>query len=141
MGEGPEQRDIARLVESSNLTDRVEFVPAGPDIDATLRRFHVFVMTSSVEGLPNAAIESLAAGVPVVSTKVGDMTELVVEGKTGALFESDVPDSMAATLSRALLDRALLESAAAAGPKLVEERFSLKRAVKELSDVYRALAR
>lgn len=141
MGEGPERAEIVRLVDGLKLGDRVEFVPPSPSVEATLRRLHVFAMTSALEGLPNAAIEALALGVPVVSTAVGDMADIVAEGKTGALFESDDAESVAATLARALKNRALLERAVLHGPRLAEERFSLSRAIDSLAAVYRTLAR
>lgn len=141
MGDGPERDEILRRVGRLNLADRVELVAPNPAVEGTLHRFDVFVMTSALEGLPNAAIEALAAGIPVVSTRVGDMADIVVEGRTGALFENEDPGSMAATLARVLADRTLAENAAAAGPKLVEERFSLRRAVERLTETYRALAR
>jgi glycosyltransferase involved in cell wall biosynthesis len=139
-GDGSERGSIARRVERSSHSDRVEFVPANPDVGGTLRRLHVFVMTSAFEGLPNSAIEALARGIPIVSTRVGDLEELVVEGKTGTFFEGDDPGSMGEKLARALGDRALLENAAAIGPRLVEEKFSIRRAVGRLTDAYLALA-
>jgi glycosyltransferase involved in cell wall biosynthesis len=140
MGDGNEREQIKRRVERLNIADSVEFIPADPNIDATLRRIHVFVMTSAFEGLPNAAIEALSMGIPIVSTPVGDIGELIVEGKTGTFFEDDRPDSMAETLARVLTDRSLLENAARLGPRLVEEKFSLRRGVERLTAVYRTLA-
>ena len=139
MGDGAERGEIVTRVERLGLTPYVEFVAPNPDVDATLRRIDVFVLTSAFEGLPNAAIEALSMGIPVVSTAVGDIGELIIPGKTGALFENDRPDSMADTLVRVLADRSLLENAARFGPKLVEERFSLSRAVERLTAVYRSL--
>ena len=141
MGEGSDRDKIAGLVARLKLGGRVEWVPPSLAVGDTLRRCDVFVMTSALEGLPNAAIEAFALGIPVVSTAVGDMGELIIEGQTGALFEDDDPESMAVTLSRVMTDRALLHNAAAAGPKLVEERFSLSRAVDRITEVYRSLVR
>lgn len=141
MGEGSERAAVARLVGELNLGERVEFVPPSPVVDGTLRRFHVLAMTSGQEGLPNAAIEALAAGVPIVSSNAGDIGDLVVEGETGVLFESEDVESMAETLARALGNRSLLENAVVAGPRLVREKFSLGRAVSELAAMYRALTR
>jgi GalNAc-alpha-(1->4)-GalNAc-alpha-(1->3)-diNAcBac-PP-undecaprenol alpha-1,4-N-acetyl-D-galactosaminyltransferase len=135
-GDGSERSSIEQRVSRANLSERVEMVPANPEVDGTLRRLHVFVMTSAFEGLPNAAIEALSRGVPIVSTPVGDLGELVVEGKTGSFFESEDPGEMAATLAGALASRVLLENAAALGPKLVEEKFSIQRAVERLTDAY-----
>ncbi len=136
MGDGPERDDIAGRIERLGLASSVELVAPNPDVEATLARIDVFVMTSAFEGLPNAAIEALSMGIPVVSTAVGDVAELIVPGKTGVLFEDDRPEAIADTLVRVLADRALLENALRFGPKLVEEKFSLGRAAAKLASVY-----
>jgi len=138
-GDGSERGSIERRVARSNLSGRVEFVPADPEVGRTLARLHAFVMTSAFEGLPNSAIEALSRGVPIVSTPVGDLGELVIEGKTGAFFDSEEPGAMAAKLAGVLADRALMENAAILGPRLVEEKFSIHRAVKRLTEEYEAL--
>ena len=138
-GDGSERASIERRVERSNLAGCVELVAADPEVGRTLRRLHVFVMTSAFEGLPNAAIEALSLGIPIVSTRVGDLGELVIEGKTGAFFDSEDPGAMAAKLAEVLADRTLILNAAELGPKLVEEKFSIHRAVTRLTDAYLAL--
>jgi len=139
MGDGTERGEIIGRIEQMGLTSFVELVAPSPDVDATLRRIDVFVLTSAFEGLPNAAIEALSMGIPVVSTAVGDVTELIVPGQTGALFENDQPDAIADTLVRVLADHRLIENAAHFGPKLVEEKFSLTRAAQRLAAVYASL--
>jgi glycosyltransferase involved in cell wall biosynthesis len=140
-GGGPERETIERRVESLGLSGRVELRPMNPEVGATLGRLHAFVMTSAYEGLPNSAIEALSRGVPIVSTRVGDVSELVVEGRTGFFFEDEDPRSMARTIARAVMDRDLLGSAALLGPRIVREKFSIEGAVEKLETVYRRLAR
>lgn len=139
-GDGDEREAIERRVESHGLSGRVERIPMNPEVGGTLSRLHVFVITSAYEGLPNSAIEALSRGVPIVSTRVGDVGELIVEGKTGLFFDDENPVSMARTLARAVSDRGLLENAAALGPRLVREKFSIGSAVERLVSVYQRLA-
>jgi glycosyltransferase involved in cell wall biosynthesis len=138
-GDGRERSAVVALVERLGLGPRVELVPPSPDVAGTLRRIHVFALTSAFEGLPNAAIEALSMGVPIVATDVGDLRELVLDGRTGRFFRSEDPESMAEILAGALADRALMESTLVAGPRLVEEKFSLTRAVIRLTAEYAAL--
>jgi glycosyltransferase involved in cell wall biosynthesis len=139
-GDGSDRADVIERVERMGLGESVRIVPPDPDVAGTLRRLHAFVLTSSFEGLPNAAIEALSMGVPIVATDVGDLGELVIDGKTGTFFRNDDPSSMAETLAGVLADRALIESAHVSGPRLVEEKFSLSKAVDRLVSDYAALA-
>ncbi len=136
MGGGSEQGMVTTRIQDLGIGSRVEIIKPNPDVDATLRQLHIFVMTSDFEGLPNAAMEALSMGIPIVSTPVGDVRELVIEGQTGMYLDTNDPGSVSDTLIRALSDRTLLESSLTAGPKLVEEKFSLARAVERLSAVY-----
>ncbi len=136
MGGGSEQGMVTTRIQDLGIGSRVEIIEPNPDVDATLRQLHIFVMTSDFEGLPNAAMEALSMGIPIVSTPVGDIGELVVEGQTGMYLDKNDPGSVSDTLIRALSDRTLLENSLTAGPKLVEEKFSLARAVEKLSAVY-----
>ncbi len=138
-GDGSEHAAVVESVERLGLRGRVEFVPPDPDVAGTLRRIHVFVLTSAFEGLPNAAIEALSMGVPIIATDVGDLRELIVDGKTGTFFRNEDPHSMAETLAGVLADRALIENALAAGPRLIQEKFSLSRAVDRLTSDYASL--
>lgn len=140
MGDGGEREDVARRVEGLRIDSRVEFISANPRVGDTLKRLHVFVLTSAFEGLPNAAIEALSMGIPIVSTDVGDLREIVVEGKTGVFFDSDRPEMMAGTIARAIRDRDLLENAVRFGPTIVEEKFSIRRSVERMAEVYVSLA-
>ncbi len=139
-GDGEERDAIERRVREQGLAASVEFVPSDPDVGRTLRRLHAFVLTSAYEGLPNAAIEALTRGIPIVSTRVGDVGELVVEGETGFFFDGENPASMARTIARAVSDRRLLEGAAVLGPRIVRDKFSIESAVEKLASVYVRLA-
>ena len=78
MGSGGEKEMMTNRIADLGIGGNVEIMDASPDIDSTLRRLHLFVMTSDFEGLPNSAMEALSMGIPIVSTPVGDVRELVV---------------------------------------------------------------
>lgn len=91
-----------------------------------LRRFDVFAIPSQQEGLCIAALEALACGCPVVSTRCGGPEEFVLEGRTGTLVQSD-PADMAAAIARIVGDRELRAHLAAGAVSLVRERYSAPR--------------
>ncbi|UCG51128.1 MAG: glycosyltransferase [Candidatus Latescibacterota bacterium] len=139
MGSGSEHGALVEQTQALGISEHVEFIDPDLNIETTLKRLHAFVIASGFEGLPNAAIEALSMGIPIVSTPVGDLRELIIEGKTGYFFEDDSPESMAKTIVDALSDRELLETALDIGPTFIEEEFSIERALNRLIPVYSSL--
>lgn len=139
MGGGTEKDMVTTRIRDLGIGENVEIIEPNSDIDATLRRLHIFAMTSDFEGLPNSAMEALSMGIPIVSTPVGDVRELVVEGETGVFLDPVDPESVSATLVRALSDKRLLERSLTAGPQLVEKKFSLDGAIEKLTTAYREI--
>ncbi len=139
MGGGPEYAMLRRQCAELGIESNVEFIEPGLDVEGTLRRLHCFVLPSAFEGLPNSAVEALALGVPVLATPVGDVPDLVVEGKTGELLTSDDPSAIAEVIIRWVSDPFLLENARIEGPRLVAAKFSLASAIEALLPAYETL--
>jgi glycosyltransferase involved in cell wall biosynthesis len=78
----------------------------------------------------------MALGVPVVSTDVNGLRELVVDGQTGLVVPERDPTALADALGRLLRDPALAERLAASGRRLIESRYSLKRSVADLRALF-----
>ena len=72
------------------------------DVASWLEKMDVFLLTSSTEGLPNVVIEAQGFGVPVVSTDVGGVGEIVESGETGIIVDSDIPEKLAEAIVHAL---------------------------------------
>lgn len=83
VGDGPLLDDLRRHVIRAGVQGRVRIEPARPDVDEVLRSFDAFVVSSSSEGLPMVVLEAMAAGLPIVSTRVGGIAEAVEEGSFG----------------------------------------------------------
>lgn len=90
---------LLELCTELGISREVSFVGRVEDVRAVLRRCHVVCLTSQHEGFPNALLEGLAAGKPVVATKVGGIPELVRHGQEGLLTSMD-PADVAAALVR-----------------------------------------
>lgn len=138
VGDGPSfsaLRDRARP-----LGDAVTFTGAVDDAAPLIAGFGCLVIASEYEGLPNAALEALAAGVAVVAVRAGDTPDLVVEGVTGTVATSAAPADLAPAIIRALRDPELRASARREGPRLVAERFPAERARDALLAVYDRIA-
>lgn len=91
VGDGPLMEQTAKLIDSLNLSDSFLLTGSRKDISSILPAFDLFLITSRTEGLPRALLETLAAGVPVVSTDVGGIHELVDGKRNGLIFpEGDI---------------------------------------------------
>lgn len=110
---------------------------AGADKEEELRRATLFLLPSYAEGLPMAILEAMGHGVPVIATPVGAIPETVVDGETGLL----IPPGDVAALTEAVLtlldDPARRTAFAAAGRRLVLERFERSRVQHRLATLYR----
>ncbi len=98
-GDGPLRESLEAQARSLGIGDRVRFLGFRDDVPALLAAFDVFVLPSLYEGLPNAVLEAMACGRPVVATAVDGTPEVVEDGVTGLL----VPPRDPARLSEALL--------------------------------------
>jgi glycosyltransferase involved in cell wall biosynthesis len=101
--------------------------------------FDVAVLASLHEGLPNTVLEAMAAGVPVVATAVGGVTEIIEDGKTGYLVRPANPDAMAERLKYMLEHGRLRQEIALRGQRSVRDRFGIEYMVKSVQDLYEAM--
>jgi glycosyltransferase involved in cell wall biosynthesis len=99
-GEGPRLEDMKALAAELGLGDRVGFLGKRTDVASLLHVSNAFVLPSMYEGLPNALMEALAAGVPAVATDAGGTPEVLRHGEMGYLVPPEDPDSLAAAMLR-----------------------------------------
>ena len=97
VGEGPERPRLEAMAVGLGLGERVRFAGARADVRPFLAEARVVALTSDHEGLPNALLEAMASGRPVVATHVGGVPELVRDGFDGLLADPD-PASVARAL-------------------------------------------
>ncbi|MFN8052163.1 MAG: glycosyltransferase family 4 protein [Acidimicrobiales bacterium] len=139
-GPGEERDALEQHAASMGVGDRVMFLGAVDDDDlvAVLRAADVLVSTSSYEGFGLSIVEAMGAGLPVVATAVGGVTELVVDGETGFLVD-DVPE-LVDRLRQLANDRALAARMGAAGRARAEAEFSAPVMASRVTELYRRIA-
>jgi glycosyltransferase involved in cell wall biosynthesis len=133
-----ELRDRAQRL---GVADRVILTGARTDVPALLPELTVSVLPSASEGLSNALLESMAAGLPVVATAVGGTPEIVDDGATGLLVPPAEPAALAAAIGRLLDDPELGQRLGSEGRRRVELRYTRERMVGDTMDLYRRLLR
>lgn len=98
VGGGTLEPVVRRQVEQLQLVERVRFLGVRADVPDILNASDIFALSSKWEGNPMSVQEAMASGLPVVSTNVGGVSELVQEGVTGLLVPPDDPDAFAHAL-------------------------------------------
>jgi len=141
VGDGPELGALRALARELDVEQWVDFTGAVDDATTRMAAMACAVFAPAFEGLPNAALESIARGVPVVAVPVGDLPSIVVDGSTGVVVGAASPEILAAGIVRALTDRALRRRAQDEGPRLVRERYSVQAALAVLLPLYQRLSK
>jgi glycosyltransferase involved in cell wall biosynthesis len=135
-GAGPDQTALQQEVRTLGLDDIVAFVGWQPDIWPWLDRWDILVQPSLAEGFGMAALEAMAAGLPVVASSVGGLPELIEDGLTGYVVPPADPATLAARLRHLVLHADLREAMGAAGRARVQEHFSPQRMAAEIAAIY-----
>lgn len=135
-GDGPLRDALVRRAEAKGVADRFHFLGQCNDVPALLATSDLFVLPSRSEAFPNAVIEAMAAGLPVVATNVGGIPELITPGTTGLL----VPPGDAVALATSVLDLmdrpGFASSLGQAARARIEQEFSFDRMVASFESLY-----
>ncbi len=135
-GAGPEQSALESEVRLQGLDDSVKFLGWQTEISYVMARWDVYAQPSLEEGFGLAVVEAMAAGLPVVASRVGSLPELVEEGHTGWLVPPANPAALAERLRHLLLDPAAQQAFGEAGWARARDLFSLSRMVTSIAAVY-----
>jgi glycosyltransferase involved in cell wall biosynthesis len=134
IGEGEELQRLEARRDALGLHDRVRFAGAQPNTrvreamaEATLMVMPCVVTSEgNADGIPNVLTEAMASGLPVISTRVSGIPELIDDGVSGRLVEPRDPLALADAIAQMLADPALRERCAEAGRAKVECEFDVR---------------
>ncbi|MBA3848300.1 MAG: glycosyltransferase family 4 protein, partial [Planctomycetes bacterium] len=143
IGDGPLRGALDAQARALGIADRVDFAGHLPraTILERLRLHDVFVMTSVAEGMSNAMVEAMAAGLPIVSTTVGGIPEMVEPDGNGYLITPGDHVALADALTALVGDAQRRECFGVRSRELVAQRFELGLITRRLRRVYAAVAR
>ena len=134
VGEGPARAELEK--RAADLGASVRFIGSRDDVPELLQAADLVVQASLYEGFPNAVLEAMAAGRPVVATAVGGTVEAVEPERTGILVPPRDSAALAAAIARMLTQPDLSAACGLAGRKRVEGEFSVARMVRRYEDLY-----
>lgn len=126
VGEGQERGAIESGIARDNLQDHVHLAGSRSDVADLLAASDAFLMSSISEGIPLTIIEAMAAELPVVSTAVGGIPEMITSAQNGFLAPAGRPDALAGCLVSLAQSPALRRKIGAAGLRTAQEQFSLE---------------
>lgn len=144
IGEGPLAGELQVCIDRQELRDLVHLAgpQTQPEIVARLSKATVFALPCRVDrdgamdNLPTVVMEAMASGLPVVSTNLGGISEMVRDGETGVLVAQNDPAATADALSRLINDIELARSCGRKGRERAEEIFSIEKNVRALREIF-----
>jgi L-malate glycosyltransferase len=139
IGDGSERAHLEAVARDIGVASSVRFLGHRDDARDLLAACDMYANSSISEGISLTILEAMAAGLPVVATRVGGTPE-IVDASCGRLVPSRDPDALTATLAALAEDATLRQALGREARARVEQRFTLDRMVREYRDLYYAAA-
>jgi glycosyltransferase involved in cell wall biosynthesis len=135
-GNGPMADALAARARARGVGGRVQFLGHCEDVPSLLARSDIFVLPSRSEALPNALIEAMAAGLPVVASRVGGIPEIVTDGQNGVLVQPGDPAALATAVVHLIDHPGSAIALGGAARSWVRRTYSFERMVSSTERVY-----
>ncbi len=135
-GEPDYEAECRRLVAALGLEQRVRFMGYRRDVPAFMRTFDVFALPTRSEPFGKVVVEAMAAGCPVVATRVGGIPEIVTTPELGTLIGPDDAGALSAALLEYLLDPVRRAAVTMRAGTYVRGRFGMSTMLQQLQDLY-----
>jgi glycosyltransferase involved in cell wall biosynthesis len=139
VGDGVLRDEVETQVASLGLAGRVRFLGVRTDIPEVLAASDIFVLSSDYEGNPLSILEAMAAGLPIVSTAVGAVPNLLVNGMSGVLVRPNDADAISNAMESLLGDRHLRQAMGRAAARRARENFDVANMVRAYEELYESL--
>lgn len=139
IGDGILKNNLQSIADSLQIADRIIFTGVRNDIPELLSIIDVSINASLSEGMSNAILQSMAAGIPVVATAVDGNLETVIDGVTGMLVPPKSSKDMAEAIIKILKNKELAKEMGSNAKRIVKEKFTLKIMTKNMERLYKSL--
>jgi glycosyltransferase involved in cell wall biosynthesis len=141
VGDGPQRDALEQLVAKRELAGRVRFAGNQSDVVPWLQALDIFALPSYAnEGVPQALVQAMLAGLPCVTTHAGSIAELAIDGSTALVVKPQDPASLRAALEKLMKDEALRKRLGEAARRHCSEGFSYEKMLDKMEAVYRRVS-
>lgn len=140
VGDGEERKGLEKIVERFSIQPNILFLGTRKDIPRMVSLFDVAVMPSDFDTFPNAILEYMAAGKPVVATNVGSASEIVVSGETGTLVAPGDHDALAGAILKLLENKVAAIKMGENGRNVLQEKFTVQKMVAKYEFLFEELS-
>lgn len=138
VGDGVEKSRLEDVCKEAGMTDNILFAGFRDDIPELMSCSDVMVLASKgVEGAPQVIPQAWAAGTPVISTPVGGICEMIIDGVNGLLSPPGHPEELASAIERVLENKSYAEDLVSGGKKALKGGFTLDWSMQRTLDIYR----
>ncbi|MGY5875925.1 MAG: N-acetyl-alpha-D-glucosaminyl L-malate synthase BshA [Candidatus Thorarchaeota archaeon] len=135
-GDGPTRIEVERKIEALDLCDNIHLLGIKSNIQDIMCSADVFLLNSTLEGMPLVLLESMSCGLPVITTPAGGIPELVRPGKDGIVTEGFEEDEYAQAVIEIIEDDKLRRRMAGSGRQRVIASFSTEKVVPMYEKVF-----
>jgi glycosyltransferase involved in cell wall biosynthesis len=139
VGDGPERESLERRASRSDLKGRVAFAGFVNEMAPVYQDLDLLVISSKTEGIPLVVLEAMKHGIPVVSTRVGGIPEVIEDGVDGILVPPGDPPAMARAIETLLLDGGRYRQMARQARLKIAADFNRANWIKTIEAIYRSL--
>jgi N-acetyl-alpha-D-glucosaminyl L-malate synthase BshA len=138
VGEGPQRRELERQIHQQHLDEKVFLLGQQKNIPQLLKSSDLFVLPSIKEAFGLVLLEAMAAGLPVIATRVGGIPEIIEDQKNGLLVESKSSDALVEAIFKLMKSKDLRQKLVMTGLKRVKI-FALEKMITQTENVYSKL--
>jgi glycosyltransferase involved in cell wall biosynthesis len=135
---GEEEIKLKEQAERAGLADKVRFLGWRSDVDEIMGCFDIFVLPSLNEGMGRVLVEAMAAGLPIVASRVGGIPDLVKNGQNGLLVPPKDASALENAISALLEDQEKRKRMGEAGTKMCRQ-YSAEAMVEQIDNLYKEL--
>jgi glycosyltransferase involved in cell wall biosynthesis len=135
-GEGNEYAELKKLSENLGVSERARLIGARKDIPEIMSCFDIFILPSIYEGFGNVVIEAMSMEVPVISTDLPPVREILTPGEDGIMVSPGKQEEISHEIMRLYKDEALRRRLSTNGRKTVMEKFSQYVMVRNIEKLY-----
>ncbi len=139
VGGGPLETQLRNHISQLGLASRVHLLGPRDDVPQLLKTAHLFVFPSQTEGLPNALLEAMASGLPVITTDVAGCRDLVTHEKTGLVVPYGDKTKLAKAMAQLLSNPQYADQLAQAAQQEIQNHWQFKQTLDTYESLYREI--